>query len=122
MKDSPETTSPEAYILDARLKGPKESILSLAVSPNGRLLASGGKPIPQLFAIALLIACQGEDGVFIWDLQTKKLTGTLRYNRNVRGATSCVAWLKGGESQDILCQGTVFGFISVWRRSLGEVS
>lgn len=123
MKDSPEAVSPDAYTLHARLNGHQDAIYCLAVSPNGRLLASGGRLILSIsFLRYSYIVRQGGDGVYVWDLQAKKLIGTLQQNHAVRGPTTCVIWLTRGETPEIVCQGTGLGYISVWRRSLGDVS
>ncbi|KAF5343334.1 hypothetical protein D9758_014165 [Tetrapyrgos nigripes] len=76
------------YQLDHTLKGHTGTIQCMAVTEDGRYLASGAN-----------------DGTVIWDLQTMSIVKQISSNE-VRDATTAVLWIK---RQDTLEEGLIYG-------------
>jgi WD40 repeat protein len=109
--------STKSYALAARLKGHSDGIYTLAVSPSGNLLASGGKCIVTTALLDLLNFGIGGDGIKIWDLQTNQQQTRLPQSQGLRGPISCVQWLvRKDDSLDMLCYGTGLGYLVIWHR------
>jgi WD40 repeat protein/GTPase SAR1 family protein len=85
--------------IDARLKGHEAGVLSLAVSPEGRLLASGAR-----------------DGVIkIWDVSTRLLAFTLE------GHTGAVTSLSFSSDGRLLASKSTDGTVRLWNTQTREV-
>ncbi|KAF9523950.1 WD40-repeat-containing domain protein [Crepidotus variabilis] len=77
------------------LHGHTGQVVSLAISPSGELLASGGT-----------------DGVKVWNLSTGKEIPTPQQPLQERGQVSCVYWItRRNESFDTLCYGNALGYL-----------
>ena len=90
----------------ATLHGHSGSVVNLAISPNGKLLASGGT-----------------DGIKIWDMKTRKEVAVPQQPFHERGQVSCVCWItRNDEAFDTLCYGNALGFLVFLQHRPTEVS
>lgn len=100
-----------------------EPVLSLAISPGGDYLASGGmlKSLPRL--CRLDNSCiQGRDKMRLWDLKVGQELQTVESGTSIRGIPSALAWLKHRSDQrDVLIFGTGRGYLVTWRQSQATV-
>ena|SRR3981189_2383231 len=110
----------KAYNLAARLNGHSDAIYTLAVSPSGNLLASGGKPISHhlshiIIALLTFMPAAG-DGVRIWNMKTMKELHSLPHSRFYRGPVSCIEWITCRDDMlETLAFGTGLGWLEIWR-------
>ena len=90
----------------ATLHGHSGAVVDLAISPNGKLLASGGT-----------------DGIKIWDIKTTKEIAVPQQPFHERGQVSCVCWItRKDETFDTLCYGNALGFLVFLQHRPTEVS
>jgi WD40 repeat protein len=105
------------YTLAARLQGHSEGIYSLAISPKGDLLASGGRCACAIPCCDSTIFHQGEDGIRIWDLKTYAQVTWLSRSRSYHGPVTCVAWTTCKDSSsNTLAYGTGLGHLGISRQ------
>jgi WD40 repeat protein len=110
------------YRLAACLKGHASGITSLAISPSGYLLGSGGKPDLYLLQTNLQTVTGG-DGVRVWDLHTNRQLMPINHDVDSRGAVSYIKWLtRRDEPFDTMCYGTGLGFLVILRQVSQEAS
>ena len=107
--------------LMATLRGHHGPVISLAISLNGDLMASGGKWLQKCRCSRS--SHKGADGVKIWDLKTKKVIDIPQQAYNERGQVSCICWIThNNENFETLCYGNTFGFLVFLQHCLMEVS
>ncbi|KAJ3991114.1 hypothetical protein F5050DRAFT_1700844 [Lentinula boryana] len=65
----------------------------------------------------------GEDGTYIWDLQTSRLLSLLS-GSSMRGITTAIAWIiRLDDAEEVLVFGTNDGFLCIWKhKKAGYVS
>lgn len=115
------TTSP--YVMAVRLKGHSAAIFSLAFSPCGNLLASGGRQPTVHDRISLTTHHTGGGGVMIWNLESKQQLPSPPQSIMLRGPITCVNWItQRDDPYNTLCYGTGLGYFVVWRQVSREVS
>ena len=90
----------------ATLHGHSGGVVDRSISPNGKLLASGGT-----------------DGIKIWDVKTTKEIAVPQQPFHERGQVSCVCWItRKDETFDTLCYGNALGFLVFLQHRPTEVS
>jgi hypothetical protein len=103
--------------LVARYRGHKDAILSLAISTDGQILASGGKwtyYLPDCTADKK----EGLDGIKLWDIRTGKDLKSPEQNYELRGPPSAIVWAKRRDDQhSILVIGMSLGYLVLWNQS-----
>ena len=102
------------YKLGAVLEGHTQPIFSIAVSNNGKVVASGGE-LSQKVAARLTVP-QGLDRVQLWDLGTMAELQTPEKGYFLRGSSTCMLWAKRRDDQrDVLVFGTSLGYLVFWQ-------
>lgn len=65
---------------------------------------------------------QGQDGVKIWEVETKKEVTVPLQPFQERSQVSCVRWItRKNENMDVLCYGNALGYLIFLQHRLGEV-
>jgi WD40 repeat protein len=91
--------------LITELRGHSGPVITMAISSNRRLLASGGT-----------------DGVRIWDLKTFQEIAIPQQPLQERGQVSCVLWITHkSETLDTLCYGNALGYLVFLQHRPAEV-
>lgn len=95
----------------ATLRGHTGPVISMAFSPSGAFVASGGE-----YAVSATRADlnprPGADGVKIWDLKTRNETEIPQQAYQERAQVSSVCWVtRRNETLDTLCYGNALGFM-----------
>ncbi|KAL0063175.1 hypothetical protein AAF712_009969 [Marasmius tenuissimus] len=99
----PETSANGRYVLRSLLPGQTGAVTCIAAHPLGTH-----------------IACGGQDGTRIWDLQAEKLLRSPA-GAGDRGVTTAVAWMiRPDDTEDGLAFGTDDGYLVIWRRSRAD--
>ncbi|KAL4064085.1 WD40-repeat-containing domain protein [Scleroderma yunnanense] len=91
---------PKMYKLECCLMGHQDTILCLAMSRSGQLLAS-----------------RGMDRLRIWNIEKKKPLAKLAQLQNPGDLVTSVTWVTHeGDVLEGLCCGTGLGYLTIWRQ------
>ena len=110
------------YKFAGRMIGHTDAIHALALTKNGKYLASGGKPFRDIEEQADLTGAQGSDGVKIWNVKAHVQLACPKQGHIVRGQVSCVLWVTGHNDYETLCYGTGLGYLVFWWQNPCDVS
>ncbi|KAL4074006.1 hypothetical protein J3A83DRAFT_4187563 [Scleroderma citrinum] len=92
------------YKLECHLMGHQDTILCLAMSRSGQLLAS-----------------RGMDGLRIWNIEKKKPLSKLAQLQNPGDLVTLITWVTHkGDLQEGLCCSTGLGYLTIWRQHPNE--
>jgi WD40 repeat protein len=95
-----------------KLDGHTGAVISLALSPNGKLLASGGKSCNTNKTLVLIGCRKGADGIKVWDIKTYDELNIPQQPFHARAQVSCTAWItRRNEAFDTLCYGNALGWL-----------
>ena len=110
--------SKNRYQFAGQLEGHKDAINSVAISPSGKFLVSGGKSDrPDWISISVLMPSLGTDGVKVWGLDTRKQLAVPNQDLTTRGPVTCIIWMtRQNDAYDTLCFSTGLGHIVFWQR------
>lgn len=94
-----------------KLNGHTGQVISMSISENGKLLASGGT------ANFLVDNCHdrkglGTDGIRIWSLQSFQEIQVPQQPYHEKGQITCTTWVtRRNEAFDTLCYGNALGWL-----------
>jgi WD40 repeat protein len=100
--------------LFATYTGHTDAIMSLAISTDGRILASGGRWMYCLPGGAADDK-EGMDGIKLWDLRKGTNLNPPQQGYELRGQPSAMVWAKRrDDQQSLLVIGTALGYLTLW--------
>jgi WD40 repeat protein len=112
---------PKRYKLAGKIGGHTDSVHSLAITKNGRILASGGSWCHVRNGLMTNLL-QGSDGVRLWNIETLDELRIPNQNYGRLGPTTCVVWLTRTENLDeMLCYATGLGYVVFWEQEKKRV-
>src|ERR1700730_9440486 len=77
------------------VRGHNDAIVSLAISTDGKLLASAGRAVSRSFlAMKSDTGFEGVDWVRLWDIASGGQLSTPEHGHVLRGPPSCTLWVK----------------------------
>lgn len=105
------------YVCCETLKGHIGAVISLGVTDDGKLLASGGKLQNRKVNFqSTNLQYSGIDGTRVWDLANLRSLSSPS-NPDIRGATTAIVWIKrANDPGEALFYGTQEGFLVCWRQ------
>ena len=107
----------QRYKLAGQIRGHTNSVHSLAITKNGRILASGGSwcHVENELMTGLL-------QVRVWNIETLDQLRIPNQNYGRLGPTTCVVWLTRTENSDeMLCYATGLGYVVFWEQDKKRV-
>ena len=109
------------YRLVGQLRGHTDSIHAVAMAESGKLLASGGEWAAEPSTLSRADEDPGSDSVRLWDTNALSECASPVQDITQRGHPSCLVWASiPGELEQVLCYGTILGYLVVWMRSSGR--
>ena len=110
------------YRLVGQLCGHTDSIHTVAMAESGKLLASGGEWAAEPSTLSHADEDPGSDGVRLWDMNALSECASPVQDITQCGHLSCLMWASiPGELEQVLCYGTILGYLVVWTCSSGQM-
>ena len=108
------------YRLIGKLSGHTDSIHTVAMAESGKLLASGGEWAAEPSTLSHADEDPGSDGVRLWDTNALSEYASPIQDITQHGHPSCLVWASiPGKLEQVLCYGTILGYLVVWMHSSG---
>jgi WD40 repeat protein len=91
----------------------KQPILTLAISRNGKYIASGGKYSSLHWGPTIDCSSRlGIEGIKIWDLKSHKELPFPSQTVEQRGQVTCCTWItRSSDDSEVICYGTGLGYV-----------